>query len=127
MNTQPSLPSRRSLRGSSYRAKPGCDSSRRRGSKGRISRKAAGLVDSWPVARAALALADHIEKHFKVDARPVITLHNPNGTVTVKAWTKSEVMVIATRASDQVEVDAEQTGNRVDIMTHPASDGVPAG
>jgi DUF4097 and DUF4098 domain-containing protein YvlB len=66
-----------------------------------------------------VALADHIEKHFKVDAHPVITLHNPNGTVTVKAWSKSEVMVIATRASDQVEVDSSQTGNRVDIMTHP--------
>ena len=67
------------------------------------------------------ALADHIEKHFKVEAHPVITVHNPNGTVTVKAWTKSEVMVIATLASDQVEADAEQTGNRVDIMTQPAS------
>jgi len=67
------------------------------------------------------AFADHLEKHFKVDARPEITLHNPNGTVVVKAWTKSEVMVIATRASDDVEVDATQTGNRVDIMTHPVS------
>jgi DUF4097 and DUF4098 domain-containing protein YvlB len=70
-----------------------------------------------------VALADHVEKHFKVDAHPVITLENPNGTVTVKAWTKSEVMVIATRASDQVEVDASQTGNRVDIMTHPLTSG----
>ncbi len=67
------------------------------------------------------AFADHLEKHFKVDARPEITLHNPSGTVVVKAWTKSEVMVIATRASDDVEVDATQTGNRVDIMTHPVS------
>ncbi len=70
----------------------------------------------------SVALADHIEKHFKVDPHPVITLHNPNGAVTVKAWTKSEVMVIATRANDQVEVDATQTGNRVDIMTHPISE-----
>ena len=31
-------------------------------------------------------------------AHPVITIHNPNGTVTVKAWTKSEVMVIADSA-----------------------------
>ncbi|HWF38847.1 MAG TPA: DUF4097 family beta strand repeat-containing protein [Candidatus Acidoferrales bacterium] len=70
------------------------------------------------------ALADHVEKHFKVDAHPVITLHNPNGTVTVKAWSKSEVMVVATPASDQVEVDAAQTGNRVDIMTHPVSGSI---
>jgi DUF4097 and DUF4098 domain-containing protein YvlB len=68
-----------------------------------------------------------MEKHFKVDAHPEITLHNPNGTVTVKAWTKSEVMVIAIRASDQVEVDATQTGNRVDIMTHPASSNTAFG
>jgi DUF4097 and DUF4098 domain-containing protein YvlB len=67
-----------------------------------------------------------MEKHFKVDARPEITLHNPNGTVVVKAWSKPEVMVIATRATDQVEVDATQTGNRVDIMTHPVSDGAVA-
>jgi DUF4097 and DUF4098 domain-containing protein YvlB len=66
--------------------------------------------------------ADQMEKHFKVAPRPQITLHNPNGTVTVKAWSKDEVMVVATRASDQVEVDATQTGNRVDIMTHPVSD-----
>ena len=56
-------------------------------------------------------------KHFKVDAHPVITIHNPNGLITVKAWTKSEVMVISTPASDNVEVDAEQMGNRVDVST----------
>jgi DUF4097 and DUF4098 domain-containing protein YvlB len=71
--------------------------------------------------------ADHTEKHFKVEARPVITLHNPNGTVVVKAWSKPEVMVIATRATDQVEVDATQTANRVDIMTHPVSDAAVIG
>lgn len=77
---------------------------------------------------ASVAFADHIEKHFKVEAHPVVTLHNPNGSVTVKAWTKPEVMVVATRATDQVEVDATQTGNRVDIMTHPVSDStVPDG
>ncbi len=36
------------------------------------------------------------EQHFKVEAHPVITIHNPNGMITVKAWTKSEVMVIST-------------------------------
>src|SRR6202041_1820622 len=64
------------------------------------------------------------EQHFKVQAHPVITLHNPNGTITVKAWTKAEVMVISNRASDDVEVDAEQMGNRVDVSTHAASDNV---
>ena len=84
-----------------------------------VAWKAAGvLVPGLSCSVPGPALADHIEKHFKVDAHPVITLHNPNGTITVKAWTKSEVMVIATRATSQVEIDAEQTGNRVDVMTH---------
>ena len=85
--------------------------------------KAAGMIVPGLLLCSGVALADHIEKHFKVESHPEITLHNPNGTVTVKAWTKSEVMVIATRASEQVEIDAEQTGNRVDIMTHPVSGG----
>jgi len=64
------------------------------------------------------------EQHFKVDAHPVVTIHNPNGMITVKAWTKAEVMVISTRASDNVEVEAEQMGNRVDVSTHAAADNV---
>jgi DUF4097 and DUF4098 domain-containing protein YvlB len=64
------------------------------------------------------------EQHFKVEAHPVVTIHNPNGMITVKAWTKAEVMVISTRASDYVEVDAEQMGNRVDVSTHAAADNV---
>ncbi len=72
------------------------------------------------VASPTTAWPDHLEKHFKVDAHPVITIHNPNGIVAVRAWTKSEVMIVAKRASQQVEVDAEENGNRVDIMTREA-------
>jgi DUF4097 and DUF4098 domain-containing protein YvlB len=64
------------------------------------------------------------EQHFKVEAHPVVTIHNPNGMITVKAWTRSEVMIISNRASDSVEVDAEQMGNRVDVSTHANSDNV---
>jgi hypothetical protein len=64
------------------------------------------------------ASAKHVEKHFKVEAHPVITIHNPNGTVTVKAWTKHEVMVLADHASVNIEVDALQTGNRIDVTTN---------
>lgn len=97
------------------------------GTRRRIVWKATSLLIPG-LLLASVAFADHIEKHFKVEAHPVVTLHNPNGSVTVKAWTKPEVMVVATRATDQVEVDATQTGNRVDIMTHPVSDStVPDG
>ena len=90
--------------------------------------KAAGLlVPGLLLFGVSSASASHLEDHFKVDARPVITLHNPNGTVTVKAWTKSEVMVVASPATDRVDVEATQTGNRVDIMTHPVSDVIVPG
>jgi DUF4097 and DUF4098 domain-containing protein YvlB len=91
------------------------------------SRKAAALVvPSLLLCGMASATPPprRQEQHFKVEAHPVVTIHNPNGTITVKAWTKAEVMVISTRASDYVEVDAEQMGNRVDVSTHAAADNV---
>jgi DUF4097 and DUF4098 domain-containing protein YvlB len=83
--------------------------------------KAAGLLIPGLLLCSA-ASADRIERHFKVEAHPVITIHNPNGTVTVRAWTKSDVMVVAKRATTEVEVDAEQTGNRVDVQTRQVAD-----
>ena len=89
---------------------------------GSLNWKVAGvLVPSLLLLSALPASADKIQRHFKVDARPVVTIHNPNGTITVRAWTKPEIMVVATRATDQVVVDAEQTGNRVDILTRQVS------
>jgi DUF4097 and DUF4098 domain-containing protein YvlB len=67
------------------------------------------------------ASADRLVQHFKVEAHPVITIHNPNGTITVRAWTKSEVMVVANRATSQVEVDCEQNQNRIDVLTRQVS------
>jgi DUF4097 and DUF4098 domain-containing protein YvlB len=83
--------------------------------------KAAGLLIPG-LLLCTVASADRLERHFKVEAHPVVTIHNPNGTVTVRAWTKSDVMVVAKRATTEVEVDAEQTGNRVDIQTRQVAD-----
>lgn len=91
------------------------------------------VTENWTVKGAAMlgaalflagnvgAASHHLEKHFKVDARPVITIHNPNGDVTIKAWTRPEVKLVADSQSDKVEVDAEQTGNRVDLVARPIS------
>ncbi|HTR48428.1 MAG TPA: DUF4097 family beta strand repeat-containing protein [Verrucomicrobiae bacterium] len=85
--------------------------------------KTAGvLVPGLLLLSASPALADRLERHFKVEARPVVTIHNPTGTVVVRAWTKSEVMVVAKRATDRVEVDTEQNGNRVEVITRQISD-----
>jgi DUF4097 and DUF4098 domain-containing protein YvlB len=83
--------------------------------------KAAGLLVPGLLLCSA-ASGDRIERHFKVEAHPVVTIHNPNGMVTVRAWTKSDVMVVAKRATNQVEVDAEQSGNRVDVQTRQVAD-----
>lgn len=93
-------------------------------SKSPAWRSSALLIPCLLLLGAAPASADRVVQRFKVDARPVITLHNPSGKVTIKAWTKSEVMVVADRASSQVVVDAEKIGNRVDITTRQASDTV---
>jgi len=87
-----------------------------------VNLKSAGLVMSGLLLFGATPVyAHHVEKRFKVEAHPVITIHNPNGTITVKAWTKSEVLVSADHDSTDVEVDAEQMGNRVDVLTHQIS------
>ena len=80
------------------------------------------LVPGLLLFGATSASADRLVQHFKVEAHPVVTIHNPNGTVTIRAWTKSEVMVVANRATERVAVDAEQIGNRVDVLTRQVSD-----
>jgi DUF4097 and DUF4098 domain-containing protein YvlB len=85
--------------------------------------KGAGvLVPGLFLLSVTPALADRVERRFKVEAHPVVTIHNPTGTVTVRAWTKSEVLVVARRATDRVEVDAEQNANRVEIITRQIPD-----
>lgn len=86
--------------------------------------KAALLLFPALAFTALPASARRIEKHFKVDGHPVVTIHSPNGTVTVKAWTKSEVLVIANIASDRVDLGASQNGDRVDIGTRLLSNNV---
>lgn len=69
------------------------------------------------LATNSSAFASRLEKHFAVDGHSVVTLRNPNGTITVRAWNKPEVMVIADHPSDKIAISAEQTGNRVDLLT----------
>jgi len=85
------------------------------------------LVPGLLLSSAVYAGPIRHEQHFKVTAHPVITIHNPSGLITVKAWTKAEVMVISMPATTEVEVDAEQMGNRVDVSTRALSESVAPG
>ena len=50
-------------------------------------KKAGLLVPGLLLCSAVSAAPRRQEQHFKVEAHPVITIHNPNGLITVKAWT----------------------------------------
>ena len=78
------------------------------------------------LALATPARAHRIEKSFRVDLRPVVTVRNASGRITVRPWQKPEVRVVADHVSEKVETDAAQMGNRVDVVTHLLSENVAA-
>jgi len=70
------------------------------------------------------ALAHRVQKHFKVDSHPVLTLHNSSGNIVIRSWPKQEVQVIANHKSEKVDVNAELKGNMVEVSTHILTDDV---
>jgi len=71
----------------------------------------------WPAAPAQAA-GQHFEKHFPVKGRPVVMMQNiANGRIEVKSSKNSEVVIAATQASNKINVEIEQVGDRVDVNT----------
>jgi DUF4097 and DUF4098 domain-containing protein YvlB len=91
-------------------------------SLGSVPKTAFALTGLLLLVAATPASAHHLEKHFPVAAHPIIAIHNPSGTITVRSWPKQEVAVVADHPSDKVEVDAEQNANRIDVITHVISE-----
>ncbi len=58
------------------------------------------------------------EFHFTVAARSGVSVVNPYGSISVKPSSGNTVFVSAFLHSDKVEVDNNQSGNRVDITSH---------
>jgi DUF4097 and DUF4098 domain-containing protein YvlB len=74
---------------------------------------AAAVLCSSTVARAA---SQRTEKHFAVQGRPVVVIHNvANGRIEVKSSKNPEVTVIANQNSNKIGFDMEQVGDRVDV------------
>jgi DUF4097 and DUF4098 domain-containing protein YvlB len=73
-------------------------------------------------ALALSASAYRIEKHFSVEGRPVVTIHNASGRIQVNSWNKPEVMVLGDHGSNSVDVDTEQAGSRIEISTRILND-----
>jgi DUF4097 and DUF4098 domain-containing protein YvlB len=89
---------------------------------------AAGTAAAQPAggadAEPAPSGSHRLDKRFTVDGRAMVTLRNAQGTIIVKSWQRSEVEILATHASEGVEVDAGQSGNRIELVTHVLRDDV---
>lgn len=67
---------------------------------------------------ACLQAADRIEKVFPVSKNASLILTNYTGTVSVKGWPNSEVKLVFTKYSQNVEIDTESTPSKVKVTTH---------
>src|SRR5271169_6593268 len=74
----------------------------------------------------APAQAHHLDKHFQVTGKPVVTIRNPSGNIQVKAWNKPEVVITTDYASDKLQVAAEQAGDRIEVETQVTGDNPSA-
>jgi Toastrack DUF4097 len=65
-----------------------------------------------------LQAADRVEKVFPVSKNASLMLTNYTGTISVKGWQNSEIKVVYTRHSQNVEIDTESTASKVKVTTH---------
>jgi DUF4097 and DUF4098 domain-containing protein YvlB len=70
------------------------------------------------ILAGTLAAQSKKEYHFTVGARSGLSVMNPYGSISVKPSSNNTVFVTAILHSDKVEVDNNQSGNRVDIQSH---------
>jgi len=85
---------------------------------------AAGAPPDGPDGAGEPTASRRLDQRFTVDGRAMVTLRNAQGRVVVKSWTRSDVEIIAERASDGIEVEAVQHGNRIEVATHVVQTGV---
>ncbi len=83
-----------------------------------LSKRAAGLATVTIILLGTLVAESKKEFHFTVGPRAGISVINPYGSISVKPSLGNTVMVTAILHSDKVEVDNNQSGNRVDIQSH---------
>ncbi len=83
-----------------------------------LSKREAKLVAIAIIAVGTLVAESKKEFHFTVGQKAGISVMNPYGSISVKPSTNNTVVVNAVLHSDKVEIDKNQTGNRVDIQSH---------
>jgi DUF4097 and DUF4098 domain-containing protein YvlB len=83
-----------------------------------VSKQAARLVAVSVILAGTLAAQSKKEYRFTVGPRAGVSVMNPYGSISVKPSPNNTVIVDAVLHSDKVEVDNNQSGNRVDIQSH---------
>jgi len=83
-----------------------------------LSKRAAKLVTVTVIMAGALVAESKKELHFTVGPRSGVSVMSPYGSISVKPSSGNTVTVVAILHSDKVEVDNNQSGNRVDIQSH---------
>jgi len=58
------------------------------------------------------------EYRYSVGANPVVSVETQYGGISVKPGDDNEVWVVATRQSDKTEVDDQQIGDSIEIVSH---------
>ena len=89
-------------------------------------RESTGSIQETTVVTLALAtclsasaLAESIKEYrYTVGPSPNISVDTQYGAISVRSGRGDEVVVTATLKSDKVEVDEQQTGNRIEIASH---------
>jgi DUF4097 and DUF4098 domain-containing protein YvlB len=76
------------------------------------------------ILATAICAAAEVRKEFRFTVRPraAISVTNQYGPISVKPSLGSQVIVVAILHSDKVEIDHDQSGNRVDILSHLLSE-----
>ncbi|MDP9269194.1 MAG: DUF4097 domain-containing protein [Acidobacteriota bacterium] len=88
---------------------------------GKTARHTAALILLLTVVlltSAALAADNRKESKYNVGQGAIVTIANANGPITVKSGGGRQVLIVTTTHSDKVEVDAAQSGNRIESRAH---------
>ena len=83
-----------------------------------LSKRAVELATVTVILAGTLLAQTKKEYHFTVGPRAGVSVMNPYGSISVKPSLGNTVLVTAVLHSDKVEVDNNQSGNRVDIQSH---------
>ncbi len=82
------------------------------------SKRAGVLVVLFFVGSAFAANELHKEFHFRVHRHANVSILNQFGPISVKPTSGHQVIVNATLSSDKVEIDQNQHGNRISLVSH---------